>query len=78
MSKPVMKMDRAGNVVAFYASASEAAKDNYCSVSAMRYHCAGLVADKFRMDGYEYRYEDRRKRKGDSNATQEECGYPED
>ena len=60
-SKPVVKLDQGGNVVALYSSAADAAKANYCSKSAMRYHCAGKAEDKYSLDGYEYRYEERGK-----------------
>lgn len=57
--RPVMKIDRAGNVVAFYRSAAEAARANYVSETQMRHHCLGRVKDVYSLDGYAYRYEDR-------------------
>lgn len=74
-SKTVLKMDKKGNVVAFYSSAADAARANYCSESAMRSHCAGLVEDDYRMDGYKYRYEDMgggRPKGRERNATKKE------
>lgn len=57
--RPVMKIDRAGNVVAFYRSAAEAARANYVSESSMRAHCGRKTKDIYSLDGYEYRYENR-------------------
>lgn len=56
-SRPVMKVDRDGNVVDIYASCSEAARKNHISQSAMSNRCAGLIQDPYRLDGYNYVYE---------------------
>ena len=57
LGKTVLKVDRWGVVVAVYRSSIEAAKKNYISVCAVRNRCRGLVADPYRLDGYDYRYE---------------------
>ena len=57
-SRPVLKLDRAGNVVAFYRSGSEAARKNHISQAAISKRCLGLIEDPFRLDGYNYVYED--------------------
>ncbi|MEE1235790.1 MAG: hypothetical protein UHS50_08935 [Bacteroidaceae bacterium] len=62
-SRPVLKVDRAGNVVAIYRSGSEAARANHISQQAICKRCNGLVEDPYRLDGYNYIYEDARKRK---------------
>ncbi len=59
--KAVMKIDRSGNVVAIYASGREAAKKNYISQNSIWARCHGMVKDPFRLDGYDYRYEDGRR-----------------
>ena len=56
--KAVMKVDRGGNVVAIYASGREAAKKNFISQNSIWARCHGMVKDPFRLDGYDYRYED--------------------
>ena len=57
--KAVEKVDRAGQVTAIYASAREAAERNYISQTSVWARCNGLVKDPFKLDGYDYRYEDR-------------------
>ena len=57
-SRPVLKLDREGNVVAIYRSGSEAARENFISQKAMSTHCRGLVEDPYRLDGYQYVYEE--------------------
>lgn len=56
--KPVLKIDRHGNIVEIYRSAKEAAKKNHMSASAMYERCQGKIKNPFRLDGYRYRYED--------------------
>lgn len=58
-NKPVLKIDRKGNIVEIYRSAKEAAKKNHMSASAMYERCEGKIKDPFRLDGYGYRYEDK-------------------
>lgn len=65
-NKPVLKIDRRGNVVEIYRSAKEAAKKNHMSASAMYERCGGKIKNPFRVDGYAYQYEEQmgRPRKG--------------
>lgn len=64
-SRPVLKVDRAGNVVAIYQSTAEAARANHISQAAIGKRCLGLIADPYRLDGFNYVYEEKRKKKGD-------------
>lgn len=59
--KAVMKVDRAGKVVAIYRSGREAAKKNYISQNSIWARCARKVKDPYSLDGYDYRYEDARR-----------------
>ncbi|MGN9098495.1 hypothetical protein [Flintibacter porci] len=59
--RPVEKVDMEGNVVEIYASAREAARKNYISQNSIWARCNGKVKDPFRLDGHDYRYEQRRK-----------------
>lgn len=59
-SRPVEKISRSGEVVAIYPSAAAAARANYISETQMRLHCAGRVQDRYHLDGFMYRYEERR------------------
>ena len=59
-NKPVLKIDRRGNVVEIYRSAKEAAKKNHMCFSAMYDRCQGKIKNPFRLDGYDYRYENRK------------------
>lgn len=61
-SLPVMKVDRCGNVVAIYKSQSEAGRKNHISQQAIAKRCLGLIADPYRLDGFNYIYADRRRR----------------
>jgi hypothetical protein len=63
-SRSVEKVSRSGEVVAIYPSAAAAARANYISETQMRHHCLGRVQDCYRLDGYKYRYEERRPRNG--------------
>ena len=56
--KAVLKIDRDGEVVEIYRSATEAAKANFMSRSAICLKCEGKVKDPRRTDGYDYKYED--------------------
>ena len=60
--KTVLKIDPQGNVVEIYRSAKEAAKKNHMCFSAMYDRCQGKIKNPYRLDGYAYRYEDRRGR----------------
>lgn len=55
--KAVMKIDRAGNVVAIYASGREAAEANHMSQTAMWHRCKRKLKDPYSLDGFDYRYE---------------------
>lgn len=57
-SRPVMKVDRDGNVVDIYKSQSEAARKNYISQQAVSRRCNGRCEDPYRLDGYNYIFED--------------------
>lgn len=56
-SRPVLKVDRNGEVVDIYQSTVEAARKNHISQGAIGKRCLGLIADPFRLDGYNYVYE---------------------
>jgi hypothetical protein len=62
-SRPVLKLDRAGNVVDIYPSSNAAARANYTSQAQMSKMCRGEVKDPYKMDGYRYTYEEKRGRK---------------
>jgi hypothetical protein len=57
-SRPVLKLDREGNVVDMYPSISEAARKNHISHAAIGKRCLGLVEDPFRLDGHDYIFEE--------------------
>lgn len=61
--RPVLKLDRNGEVVAIYKSVVEAAAKNHISTAAMGKRCLGRVKDPYRLDGYNYVYEEKRWRK---------------
>lgn len=61
--RPVLKVDRAGNVVAIYRSTVEAAKKNHISQAAIGKRCLRRIKDPYRLDGYNYIYEERKERK---------------
>ena len=67
-SRTVLKLDREGNIVDMYKSGSEAARANHISQAAMSKRCLGLIEDPYRLDGYDYLYEDRYGRKRRSNT----------
>ena len=62
-SRPVLKVDRAGEVVAIYPSTMEAARANHISQAAIGKRCLGLIEDPYRLDGYNYIYEEKKRRK---------------
>lgn len=55
--RPVLKVDRHGNVVGVYRSVTEAASRNFISKTAVWHRCAGKVKDPYGLDGYSYKYE---------------------
>lgn len=56
-SRPVLKVDKRGRVVAIYRSQSEAAKANFITQQAISKRCHRLVKDPYRLDGYNYIFE---------------------
>lgn len=56
--KPVKKIDCAGNVVTVYRSAKDAARENYISHNAILDRCYQRVEDPFRLDGFNYLFDD--------------------
>lgn len=56
-SRPVLKVDRNGEVVAIYRSTMEAARKNHISQAAIGKRCLGLIEDPYRLDGFNYVYE---------------------
>jgi len=60
-SRPVLKVDRDGNVVAIYRSGSEAARANNICQQAINKRCHGLIEDPYRLDGYNYIFEEGKK-----------------
>lgn len=59
--RPVLKLDRKGEVVAIYPSVRKAADENFISQSSIWLRCAGKVQDPYRLDGYNYQYESARR-----------------
>lgn len=56
-NKPVVKIDANGNIVARYASLTEAANANYMSRESMSGRCNNKLKHPERLDGYTYRFE---------------------
>ena len=56
--RPVAKVDKNGEAIAFYPSIKAAAEANYISSKAIRNRCNGLTRDPYSIDGYTYRYDD--------------------
>lgn len=55
--RPVLKIDKSGEVVAIYKSVTEAANKNYLSKTAVWLRCNGKVKNPYDLDGYDYKYE---------------------
>lgn len=55
--KAVEKIDRDGNVLALYRSATEAARANYMVKNAVGQRCRNELADPFALTGFSFRYE---------------------
>lgn len=56
--KPVVKIDRQGEPIEFYKSATEAAKKNFVSKNFVVYRCLRKVQDEYySLDGYTFRYD---------------------
>jgi len=58
-SRPVLKVDRRGKVVEVYRSQVEAARKNHISQQAISKRCNGLIEDPYRLDGYNYVFEEK-------------------
>ena len=56
--RTVAKVDRFGNVIAFYPSARSAAKANHMSYQTVNDRCNGKVKNPFELDGTTYRWDD--------------------
>lgn len=56
-SKPVCKIKN-GEVISFYRSARQAAKNNFMSYQTVIDRCNGKVKSRYAPDGYEYHWED--------------------
>ena len=56
--RPVRKIDKSGDVIAFYPSARAAARSNYISYQAVMDRCNGRVKKAFALDGYSYQWDD--------------------
>lgn len=57
-ARPVVRINRAGEIVECYGSAREAARAGYISKGAIVERCNRRVADEFRLTGYSYRWDD--------------------
>ena len=55
--KPVAKIDRNGEVIEVFSSATEAAKKHFMSVSSVTARCRGRIRDPFIGYGYTFKYE---------------------
>lgn len=58
--RPVLKVDKRGRVVDIYSSTAEAARKNHISQQAICKRCLGRIKDPYRLDGYNYIYEDKK------------------
>lgn len=56
--RPVIKINRAGEIVECYCSAREAGRRDYLTATCVTARCNGQVADEFRLTGYSYRWDD--------------------
>lgn len=54
--RPVAKIDSAGNVIAVYSSAREAARANFMSYQAVLDRCNGKVQKPYVLDGFTYQF----------------------
>ena len=57
-SRPVVMIDRAGEIVECYSSSIHAAKTALMCVKSIRNRCNGLVKNEFDLTGYSYRWDD--------------------
>lgn len=58
--KPVVKLNRQGEIVGIYPSIKDAAAANHISEAAVNKRCLRWIRDPYRLDGHDYRYEDDR------------------
>lgn len=58
--RSIEKVDRDGNVVELYSSITEASRKNYISQKSILIRCQNKIQDPYRLDGFTYRYEERR------------------
>lgn len=56
--RPVVKINRAGEIVDCYSSAREAGRRDYLTSTSVCARCNGQVADEFGLTGYSYRWDD--------------------
>lgn len=56
--KPVVKIDRTGEIVDVYKSAREAARRNWLSYQTVMDRCNGKVKSRFAPDGYRYEWDE--------------------
>ena len=56
--RPVVKIDRSGEIIECYRSCTAAAKANHLSIAMMSTICHGQVKDEWARDGYSYRWDD--------------------
>ena len=61
-SRPVLKVDKSGQIVEIYQSTAEAARKNFISQAAISERCLGRVKKPYRLDGFNYIYEERKGR----------------
>lgn len=54
--KRVAKVDKRGNVIAFYSSCEEAAKKNFISKTAVYHRVNNLLKNPWKLDGYNYQF----------------------
>lgn len=56
--RPVVKIDKTGEIIACYSSARSAARENYVSYTSVIDRCNGKIKKEFALDGYSYRWDD--------------------
>lgn len=55
--KPVLKLDKAGKLLAVYPSSREAAKDNFMCESQVKKHCRGILKNPFKFNDFTFVYD---------------------
>jgi hypothetical protein len=56
--RPVVMIDRDGEIVECYESASKAAEANYIGLDSVCKRCRGEIKDEFALTGYSFRYDE--------------------